>query len=89
MDYFKLRETGERISEKSDFNSFIEQFRTYIFNSEKINELIKNKYSKKITIVDCACGTGYGIKYLASSVQAKNIDFYGIDNSLKAINYCR
>lgn len=74
----KLDFTGERVvPNETPYNIFQEHIGRYIFSSK----FVKNK-----TVLDIACGTGYGSNYLARE-GAKNV--FGGDISLDAIKFAK
>ena len=76
--------TKERVSEELDYNAFIEQGATYFFEIQKIREIMGDVNDKRI--IDCACGSGYGTKYINDSFPNNVI---GIDIDKQSIEYCK
>jgi ubiquinone/menaquinone biosynthesis C-methylase UbiE len=86
MNNTKHKITGERISEYSDKNSFIEQLSIYHFFLKQIN-LINPKLSNS-EIMDCACGTGYGIDFFYDNLDKSN-KLTGVDIDVETIEICK
>jgi ubiquinone/menaquinone biosynthesis C-methylase UbiE len=80
----KTANTGERTAENADRNSYTEQLATYHFFTEYLKSL---RLPKNSLIVDCACGTGYGLFHISSSM-GSHFRYVGIDIDAPTVAEC-
>ena len=57
----------------------------FLFQEHSIRYLFASQFTSSKTVLDAACGSGYGSAILSESGAQKVV---GIDNSLEAIEYC-
>lgn len=84
--------TGERAFAALDYNSFIEQKRTYIFEGDQIDEILQEKATerkKKFKLLDCASGEGYGTNYLVNRFADKLEKGIGCDIDEETVRLSR
>ncbi len=76
----KIQFSGERLIPELNFNKafYFEHLNRYLFASQ---------HTTNKTVLDLACGTGYGSYILANTGSAKKV--FGIDKSIKTISYAK
>ena len=57
----------------------------FLFQEHSIRYLFASQFTSSKTVLDAACGSGYGSAILSESGAQKEV---GIDHSLEAIEYC-
>ena len=58
----------------------------FLFQEHSLRYLFASQFVKSKTVLDAACGTGYGASMMLDAGAKKVV---GIDNSAEAIEYCK